>query len=147
MLAVEPNIVKLLEDLKTSIGKIGVEGTIQALNNYGVYLETSGLKEMEVITNIVCEVYETTRAELMYGRTRDGKRIAALEAAMYLMAYHYKIPKTVIGNYFKKHITNVSRYSKEVFFYNTEYKLDLNKIEKLNLVKKHLEIQTTSNEK
>ena len=147
MLAVEPNIVKLLEDLKTSIGKIGVEGTIQALNNYGVYLETSGLKEMEVITNIVCDVYETTRAELMNGRTRDGKRIAALEAAMHLMAYHYKIPKIVIADFFNKHISNVSRYSKEVFFYNTEYKLDLNKIEKLNLVKKHLEIETTSNEK
>jgi hypothetical protein len=59
MLVVEPNIVKLLEDLKTSIGKIGVEGTIQALNNYGVYLETSGLKEMEMITNIVCDVYDS----------------------------------------------------------------------------------------
>lgn len=147
MLAVETNFVKLLDDLKMSIEKIGIEGTIEAFNNYGVYLENSGLKEMEVITGVVCDVYETSRKELMDGRTRDGKRIAALEAAMHLMAYHYKIPKVVIGTFFKKHITNVSRYSKEVFYYNTEYKLDFLKIEKLNLVKKQLDIEITSNEK
>jgi hypothetical protein len=60
---------------------------------------------------------------------------------MHLMAYYYKIPKIVIADFFNKHISNVSRYSKEVFFYNPDYKLDLNKIEKLNLVKKHLEIE------
>jgi hypothetical protein len=147
MLAVETNFVKLLEDLKTSIEKIGIEGTIEAFNSYGDYLENSGLKEMEIITSVVCDVYETTRKELMDGRTRDGKRIAALEAAMYIMAYHYKIPKTVIGSFFKKHITNVSRYSKEVFYYNKEYKLDCLKIEKLNSVKKQLDIETNINEK
>lgn len=147
MLAVETNFVKLLDDLKMSIEKIGIEGTIQAFNNYGVYLETSGHKQMEIITVVVCDVYETTRNELVEGRSRDGKRIAALEAAMHLMAYHYKIPKTVIGLFFKKHITNVSRYSKEVFFYNIDYKLDAMKIEKLEEVKSRLEIQTIKNEK
>jgi len=141
MVVTEENLVKLLDGFKSSIYKIGVEGTIEALKNYEEYLDNSGVKDMEIVTNVVCDVYEVTRDELFFGRKRDGKRIAALEAAMHTMAYNYKIPKIAISSFFKKHISNVSRYSKEAFYYNPKNKADLKKIEKLNQVKAQLNLE------
>jgi hypothetical protein len=138
----EQDLITLFGELKESILNRGIDSTLRALKFYEEKEPEKLVAEAQRVVSAVCEVWDISRTELLYGKMRDGVRRYALEAAAHILAKDFGMKKKFIATQLNKHISNVSRYSNEVYHYNPKIAADAEKIEKLKTIRHKIKIET-----
>lgn len=126
-------LTNLFQTLGESISVKGVEHTIRALRNYHEPIEQEAIDGMvNSILTLICEVYEISRDELIFGNSKSGNRVIALESASFIFSNYYDMSNVDISSRLNKHPSIVSRYIKEVINYDGNHIVDKEKLFLLN---------------
>jgi chromosomal replication initiation ATPase DnaA len=123
----------LFQTLGETISLKGVEHTIRALRNYQEPIEKEAIDGLiNSIITLICEVYEISRDELIYGNSKSGNRVIALESASHILAHYLDMSNVDISERLNKHPSIISRYLSNVSDYDENHIVDKQKIFLLN---------------
>lgn len=104
---------KVLEETIATIGSIGIDKTISALQKARINSPQEDTLNEDFIIGIVCTIFNTSKHNLING-TSKGDRVDGLKACFYLFQKYLNYEQSQIVKYFEKGKTIVSRYLVEV---------------------------------
>jgi hypothetical protein len=119
--------LNIIEALKNSIDKIGLQMTLNNLNNHNCKSEDL----IDFILDICCKEFGKDKADLEKAKQNYAyKKIYLLSS--YLLYNHASLTQQEIANLLNKSKASVNRFIKEINSYSTNIKEEKNIIKTLN---------------
>lgn len=135
------NVSLFFDEIKKTISAIGEKNfleTLQELQQDKVLSYQNKL--VKNVISIVCNEFELSPKELIYGNSRLKDKTHALGIIAYILTTQHNFTLKEVSFVLNKNNTNLSRYKKEVKNYDPNHFLDSERLNKFENIKHQLKL-------